>query len=191
MQAASPLNVVKFLWLVCALYWLISTRKLKTIKQREPWYGILWHRLPLATAYILLFSSGIPYGWLDRRFLENTPAMAGTGLALTAAGVALAIWARWHLGENWSSMVTLKAGHELVRSGPYRHIRHPIYTGILVAMAGTALVMGRVRGLVALGITLVAFYAKARKEERWLGKEFGAGFEAHARETGMFLPRLL
>lgn len=190
MQAVSFLNVAKCFWFVFGLYWLMSARKLKATKKREPWPEMLGHRLPLIVAYTLLFSSGIPYGWLGKQFANNAGAIGATGLALTAAGVALAIWARWHLGENWSASVTLKAEHELVRSGPYRYVRHPIYTGILMAMAGTALVLGEVRGFLALGIALISFYAKARKEERWLAKEFGDGFEAHIRQTGMFLPRL-
>jgi protein-S-isoprenylcysteine O-methyltransferase Ste14 len=79
----------------------------------------------------------------------------------------------------------------LIGTGPYRWIRHPIYTGILLGLAGTALVVGEVRGLVGLAVAAAAFYRKARKEETWLNQEFGASFEAHAKQTGMFLPRFL
>jgi protein-S-isoprenylcysteine O-methyltransferase Ste14 len=108
---------------------------------------------------------------------------------LTATGVAVAFWARWHLGANWSGVVTLKEGHELIRTGPYRAIRDPIYTGILLGLLGTAIAIGEVRGLLAVAIAWLSFYVKARREESFLTQEFGEKFEAHAKQTGMFLPR--
>jgi protein-S-isoprenylcysteine O-methyltransferase Ste14 len=92
------------------------------------------------------------------------------------------------LGENWSGTVTLKEEHELVRSGPYRYIRHPIYTGMLIALAGTVLALAEYRGLISLAIALLSFYFKARKEERFLSEAFQESFREHARRTGMFLP---
>jgi len=109
--------------------------------------------------------------------------------AAVAAGVAIAFWARWHLGANWSGVVTLKEGHELIRTGPYRTIRHPIYTGILLAMLGSAIAVGEIRGLLAVAIAWLSFYTKARREESLLTQEFGERFAEHLRRTGMFLPR--
>jgi protein-S-isoprenylcysteine O-methyltransferase Ste14 len=146
--------------------------------------------IPLVVAYSLLFYKWTSVGWLGKRFVADTSSAAVIGVALTAAGVAFAIWARWHLGANWSAVVSIREEHELIRTGPYRRIRHPIYTGMLLAMAGTALVLGELRGLLAFAITLLAFYWKARKEEVWLTREFGEKFEAHTRQTGMFLPKL-
>jgi protein-S-isoprenylcysteine O-methyltransferase Ste14 len=104
-------------------------------------------------------------------------------------GIAFAIWARAHLGANWSAAVSIRADHELIRTGPYRRTRHPIYTGMIFGAIGTALVIGQMRGLLAVAIFIVAFYRKASKEERWLAQEFGEKFEAHTKHTGMFLPR--
>jgi protein-S-isoprenylcysteine O-methyltransferase Ste14 len=109
---------------------------------------------------------------------------------LTASGIAVAFWARWHLGTNWSGVVTLKEGHELIRTGPYRAMRHPIYTGILLALLGTAITFGEVRALLAVALAWLSFYIKARREELFLSQEFGAGFAEHKQRTGMFLPRL-
>ncbi len=91
---------------------------------------------------------------------------------------------------NWSGVITLKEGHELIRTGPYRTIRHPIYTGILLALLGTAVAMGEMRGLLAVAVAWLSFYWKARREESFLTQEFGEKFEAHAKQTGMFLPRM-
>ena len=84
----------------------------------------------------------------------------------------------------------IKEGHELIRSGPYARIRHPIYTGILLATIGTALAIGEYRGLLAVGMLLTGFIRKARKEESFLAAEFGAAFDEHRRRTGFFLPRI-
>jgi protein-S-isoprenylcysteine O-methyltransferase Ste14 len=177
-------------WLMFFVYWAISALSSKMAKKSESVAGRLQRMVPLVVAYSLLFHQGTSVGWLGKRFVADTPAAAVIGVALTAAGVAFAIWARWHLGANWSAVVSIREQHELIRSGPYRRVRHPIYTGMLLAMAGTALVLGEVRGLLAFAITLLAFYWKARKEEVWLTREFGDKFEAHTKQTGMFLPKL-
>ena len=125
------------------------------------------------------------------RFAPDTIAVAVAGIVLTAAGVALAMWARLVLGENWRAAVSsIRKNQELIRMGPYRIMRHPIYTGMLLGLLGTAVVVGEVRSLLALVILGLGFYLKARKEEVFLLREFGAGFEAHAKHTGMFLPRV-
>lgn len=176
-------------WIVFALYWFVSAQKLKAVKQHEPYQERLVYMVGMVTAYILMFNDLLSRGWLGKRFVPTLASIGETGVAVTVVGVALAIWARWHLGENWSAMVTLKEGHELIRSGPYGRIRHPIYTGMLVAFAGTALALGEYRGLIALGIAITSFYLKAKKEERFLAQEFGERFSEHVQRTGMFLPK--
>ena len=183
------LHLATVAWLIFLVYWFISAQKLKSVKQREPRGERLIQIVFMAAAYILMFNDRMSRGWLGTRFVEASPAIGRLGLALTIVGIAFAIWARWHLGENWSATVTLKEGHELINTGPYRRIRHPIYTGMLLAFVGTALSLGEYRALISVGIVLVAFYAKAKKEERFLAQEFGEKFREHSRRTGMFLPR--
>ncbi len=178
---------INALWLLFGLYWIVSAFKLKKTKKRESWSQRFRYVLPLVVAFYLL-RRGAHYGWLGARFVPASDAAAWVGVALTAAGVGIAFWARWHLGANWSGVVTLKEGHELIRSGPYRNIRHPIYTGILLAFLGTAVALGEVRGLLAVTITWLSFYTKARREESFLTQEFGDRFAEHQRHTGMFLP---
>jgi protein-S-isoprenylcysteine O-methyltransferase Ste14 len=190
MNTMTLFPVATCLWGVFFLYWAISSLSSKAAKKTESVAERLQRMLPLAVAYVLLFYQAKSFGWLNKRFVADSSAAAIIGVVLTAAGVALAIWARWHLGANWSAIVSIRKEHELIRSGPYRRVRHPIYTGMLLAMAGTALVLGEVRGLLAFAITLFAFYWKARKEEAWLEREFGERFAEHTRQTGMFLPRV-
>jgi len=190
MDFSSSQQWIDALWILFGLYWLISAFKVKKIKQRATWSQRLSYVLPLLAAFFLLARPEARYGWLGARFVPATPGVARLGVLLTAAGVAVALWARWHLGANWSGLVTLKEGHELIRTGPYRAIRHPIYTGILLGLLGTSMAMGEVRGLLGIAIAWLSFYVKARREESFLMHEFGEKFEVHVKQTGMFLPKI-
>ena len=189
MDYSSSREWINALWILFGLYWLISAFKRKKTKRRETWGQRFVYALPLAAAFFLLARPEAHYGWLAARFVPANSTVEWTGVLLTAAGVAIAFWARWHLGANWSGVVTLKEGHELIRTGPYRNIRHPIYTGILLALFGTVVAAGEVRGLLAVAIAWLSFYWKARREESFLSQEFGEKFAAHAKQTGMFLPK--
>ena len=177
-----------WLWSALLVVWVLLWAGMKRAKKLETSSEMLQHALPVVLGFWLLFGSLEHWGWLDYRWLPNVPATWLAGLALTSLGVGLSIWARLTLGANWSGVVTLKKDHELIRRGLYRSIRHPIYTGILVAMIGTALIKGHLRGWLGFAVILVTFYFKARREERFLRQEFGPGFDEHMRNTGMFLP---
>jgi protein-S-isoprenylcysteine O-methyltransferase Ste14 len=187
--AITPGMAANDLWILFALFWLVSALKRKKTKQRESPVQRLAYIAPLLIALLLLYNGRADFGWLGTYFVPHTPEVRWAGVAIMAVGMAIAFWARVHLGSNWSGVVTLKEGHELIRTGPYRNIRHPIYTGILIAFLGTALVNGQVRGLIALGIIWASFLIKARREEIFLAQEFGLKFEEHTRHTGMFLPK--
>lgn len=189
MDFSSSRQWIDALWLLFGVYWLVSALKRKKTKQRESVLQRIGYTLPLAVVFYLLYQPQAYYGWLDNRFFPAGPFGEWLGVFLTAAGIGIAFWARWHLGTNWSGVVTLKEGHELIRTGPYRSIRHPIYTGILLALLGTAITFGEVRGLFAMAIVWLSFYIKARREESFLSQEFGPGFAEHKQHTGMFLPR--
>src|SRR5690242_82265 len=189
MDFSSSRQWIDALWLLFGVYWLVSALKRKKTKQRESILQRFGYTLPLAVGFYLLYQTQPLYLWLRSRFLPAGPGSEWTGVVLTAAGITVAFWARWHLGTNWSGVVTLKEGHELIRTGPYGSIRHPIYTGILLALFGTAVNFGEVRALFAVVIAWLSFYIKARREESFLSQEFGPGFAKHKQHTGMFLPR--
>ena len=110
-------------------------------------------------------------------------------VALTAAGLLFTWWARIHLGRLWSDLVVKKAGHHVVDTGPYRLVRHPIYSGIIFAMFATATAKGTSFALLAVAIVTLAFYIKARREERFLRAELGENAYAnYARKTRMLAP---
>jgi protein-S-isoprenylcysteine O-methyltransferase Ste14 len=185
-----PGTMIRALWILFAVYWLISALKRKKTKQRESILQRLTYVLPLLLAFLLFSRPEADYGWLGARLFPDSLAGEWLGVLLTAAGVAIAFWARVHLGTNWSGVVTLKEDHELIRTGLYRTIRHPIYTGILLAVLGSVVALGQVRGVIAFFIIWLSFYIKARREESLLSAEFGPRFAEHQQHTGMFLPRI-
>lgn len=184
-------RAVQYIWIALAIYWFVSARHVKRSRERETDVAFWMRIILLVVIFEFLFSSWGSIGWLGERFLPATLEIAIVGLAIEIIGVALAAWARYCLGGNWSGAVTLKEGHELISGGPYKRIRHPIYTGIAVGLAGTAIFIGEWRGIVAFAAILISHFFKARKEEAWLTREFGPQFEAHRARTGMFLPKIL
>ena len=186
----TPAQVIYASWMLFAFYWLIAALGVKrTVKRQDPAERMLYVVF-MAAGFFLLYQENPNWGPLNRRFVPGVLWIAWLGSALCAAGVLFAIWARRTIGKDWSAEVQIKEGHELIRSGPYARIRHPIYTGILLATIGTALAIGEYRGLLAVGMFLTGFIRKARKEESFLAAEFGAAFEEHRRQTGFFLPRI-
>ena len=109
---------------------------------------------------------------------------------ITALGVAFALAARFFLGKNWSGWVTVKKGHQLIRSGPYAVVRHPIYSGVLLGILGTAIVVGEVRGLVAMAFAALGLGLKSFQEERFMEEEFGSEYRDYTRRVKAMIPLL-
>lgn len=186
-------KIIKTIWAALGLYWLWSARRVKTASRREPlWlrFGKYW--LPLIIAGALL-GPGDWYGdsWLKLRFLPEADWIKVLGCVLALAGALLACWARRMLGDNWSVAVQLKQDHELVERGPYRWMRHPIYSGLLLAFVGTAVLIGEVRAGIALAIIAASFWYKLRIEERWLGEQFGAAYADYKARVKALVPGMV
>jgi protein-S-isoprenylcysteine O-methyltransferase Ste14 len=128
---------------------------------------------------------------LDESFVPSSLWIAWLGLIMTFAGLLFACWARAILGRNWSGVVQLKEDHELIERGPYRFVRHPIYSGLLLAFLGTALMIGEWRALLAVVIVGVSFWRKLRLEERWLGEYFGGAYADYMRRVKALVPWVL
>src|SRR5581483_960450 len=135
-------SMIGVCWAVFIVYWLISAQWTKAIAEKQSVWSGLAHRIPLACSYVLLASRHLP----SPMNLPLTPVAdwaRAAGVCVCVLGLFVTLWARWTLGANWSSSVTFKQGHELIRTGLYRFVRHPIYTGLLVMALGTALDLGR------------------------------------------------
>jgi len=185
----STRDLIGALWLAWLAYWVIAAGMAKPVERRETPLSRAIHVVPLTAGAVLMAWPHPPH-WLSARFVPPGALTEWLGTAILAAGLAFATWARMHLGGNWSGTVTLKQDHELIRSGPYRFVRHPIYTGLLFALLGTALSLGEWRGLVALGLIAAAFARKMRIEEQFMRENFGDAYGRYRAEVPALIPFL-
>jgi protein-S-isoprenylcysteine O-methyltransferase Ste14 len=186
-----PWHIDLIPWYIFAAYWAISALRVSRAKATERSVDRVATITIMIVAFVLLFDDHLRTGLLDRRFAPAENWIAWAALGLTSLGVAIAIWARYSLGQYWSARVTLKEDHRLIRSGPYRSVRHPIYTGMLLGAVGRAFTIGEWRGVVAVVLILVAHSLKAKREESLLAREFGEEYAFYCRETGFLFPRLV
>ena len=181
--------ILNWMWGGFGAYWLWNARHSGSSVTREAsWWRVMRLGI-LALTFVLLLSPWLRMGPLGRRFVTETDGVRVLGVAMTAMGIMLCIWARLHLGKYWSDKVVLKVDHRLIRSGPYRFLRHPIYSGVLLGIAGTALAIGEWRGVLALAVASVNYVFKARREERILAGQFGEEFAEYTKHAGFLAPR--
>jgi protein-S-isoprenylcysteine O-methyltransferase Ste14 len=179
------------LWIAFIVIWALAAMKTRRAARRlSGWPRFVQIGFAIMGT-ILLFDSGLSVGWLGSRLLPKAAALAWVGVAITAGGIAFAVWARFVLGQNWSSEITVKEGHEFVRSGPYSLVRHPIYSGVLLALFGTAICVGELRGVIAFGLFIVGFRLKARLEETLLSEQFGEQYRSYQNEVKALIPFVL
>jgi protein-S-isoprenylcysteine O-methyltransferase Ste14 len=139
-------------------------------------------------AIALMSLGNLPAPFLYRTLLPQGLETFFAGAAINVAGLLFAVWAREQLGKNWSRSVTLKQDHELITSGPYALVRHPIYTGILTGFLGSAIAEGQVRSLIAFLLVALVLLAKLRLEERWMRSQFGGTYETYAQRVAALVP---
>ena len=179
------------LWIVFCVYWGVSALSVKRTQQMEAAAWRFATAAMLVVAAFLIFSRrASSLGILGRRYVPESDWIRAAAIVLVAAGIALAIWARRHIGEFWSARVTLKVDHQLIQSGPYARVRHPIYSGILLAMIGTALFVGEWRAVIGGVLIFLAHWTKARREEELLASQFGQPYAEYRKRTGSLIPRL-
>jgi len=177
------------LWVAFYILWLLWATRIKKAERRETGFTYFLHRVLVIAGFLLIFFN-IPEKWLYHRVLPGALWLPALGIAVAVAGFAFAIWARIHIGRNWSSAVTSRVQHELIRSGPYRWVRHPIYSGLMLALLGTVLVQDQLRGIIALVLVYAGWKIKSRLEEKMMVSTFGEQYIAYANSTGALFPRL-
>jgi protein-S-isoprenylcysteine O-methyltransferase Ste14 len=174
-------------WLGFVVFWSLSAKPGFASKSEESAQSRAVHRNLLNLGLLLLFVWIPGLGW---SFLPHNSWHVPVGLGIMAAATLLHIWSRRHLGRNWAHRVTIMSDHQLVRSGPYRWIRHPIYTAILGLTIGTALVSGRVLSLCGVAVFAFAYVRKLRMEERALSAEFGTAWNEYRKHSWALVPPL-
>jgi len=181
-------NLIPALWLAWFVYWMAVARDVKATTREESPGSRAAHILPLVVAAWLLWAPRVPGDLLNERILPRGPVLYFAGAAVLAYGLGFAVWARRHLGRNWSGTVTLKDTHELIRSGPYRYVRHPIYTGLLLGFVGSAIARDEWRGVLAVVIAWLTLWRKLRLEERWMQETFGDAYSRYRSEVPALIP---
>ncbi|HUN45891.1 MAG TPA: isoprenylcysteine carboxylmethyltransferase family protein [Stellaceae bacterium] len=183
------MSLIGVLWLVWLAYWIIASFGVKETQRREPLGSRLSYVIPLMAGGILM-SIPLPHP-LSAPVVRWTLPLFPLGVAFVVAGLCFAVWARRHLAGYWSGTVTLKEGHELIRSGPYGWVRHPIYSGVLLALAGTVLALDEWRGIVALALMAGSFWRKILIEESWLSSAFPEQYPRYRDEVAALVPGVL
>jgi protein-S-isoprenylcysteine O-methyltransferase Ste14 len=176
-------------WVVFVAYWAIAALRTRRTESRESALARYSIMAVLLAGYALVFVEKARVGVLGERVGPASSVLAATGLVLTWLGIALALWARWHLGQYWSGRITIKEGHQLIRTGPYARFRHPIYSGLDLATIGTAMIFDQWGAFVGVALVIGAYWIKARREEAMLSARFGDGFHEHCRHTGFLFPK--
>lgn len=185
------LSAIGYTWVGLGLFWLAGLAFTKRIIRSQPSGPYLFHLALALLGYFLLGSSMFRQGWLGASFVPANYTVQIAGLAATVAGCLFALWARLTLGGNWSGKATVKEGHDLIVRGPYALARHPIYTGLLLASAGTALAIGEWRCILGFVLILVAFTVKMSQEERLMMETFPSAYAQYRHRVKAVIPWVL
>lgn len=185
------MNIIVACWTLFLVVWLVAARWTKSSVYRETRIQRLRYSVLLVFAYLLLIEGArLPFPF-NLRVIPPTAPIAWVGVALCVAGLGFAFWARFTIGRNWSGVISLKKEHELIQNGPYRLVRHPIYTGLLAMLSGTVLVLGRVAGIISLSLAFLSFWIKLGEEEQLMLKQFSEGYRAYQRRVKRLIPFLV
>lgn len=188
----STLKISWSLWVVWYAYWIISARRRirsagEVQVKRESAAGRAGYLLLMIVGLVLLFwRVRLPY--IGTRLWASSGIWASAGLTVEVIGMALAFWARYTLGTNWTGRITTGGSQQLVVTGPYKLVRHPIYTGGLLAILGTAIVAGVSSALLGFGLTLMGIWIKLQREEAALREHFGPAYEEYSQRVSAVVP---
>jgi protein-S-isoprenylcysteine O-methyltransferase Ste14 len=174
-------------WCVFIVVWIVTAAKTKATVEVQSPASMLAHRLPVGFGWWLLLFPKFPPGF-NRQILPGTAELKWAGAVICVCGLWFTLWARYTLAGNWSSDVTFKQEHELIRRGPYRIVRHPIYTGLLVMFLGTLLHIGQLRCFIGLPLVAIGFWIKLGQEERLLVRHFTEAYPNYRREVKALIP---
>jgi protein-S-isoprenylcysteine O-methyltransferase Ste14 len=180
-------------WIIVLLFWTISSFGAKKVAFQESFFKrFLFYWIPLLIA-ILLLGPGEWFGHslIRENFVPHTNFVGAIGLFISIVGAFIACWSRYKLGNNWSLSVQKKENHELIQTGIYKIIRHPIYSGLLLLFIGNCIVVGDYRGIIAIVIVFISFWYKLKKEEKLLIETFGEKYIEYKKQTKALIPFLI
>ena len=185
------LNIISACWILFAVIWLLAAFWTKRSVYQESRLQRMRYIIPIVVGGLLLAKGHRLSDPLNHRVIPHVEALAWTGIVLCVAGLAFCIWARFTLGRNWSGVVTLKGGHELIVHGPYALVRHPIYTGLLTMFVATVIVLGHLAGIVAAPFVFLGIWVKLRHEENLMLEQFPKEYAAYQQRVKRIIPFIL
>ena len=178
---------IPILWLLWLAYWLVAARNsAPTLKSESLLTGVLYRGTTVIGVFLIF-----GFKWLKSQLWPVTVPVLCLGVIVVICGFSFAIWARRHLGRYWSARITLKQGHQVIESGPYRLVRHPIYSGLLLSMAGTVLTIGTVQSVCGYVVLLGALVFKLAAEERLLAANLGPSYQDYQKRVKALIPGLI
>jgi len=188
----SFLEITGIVWIVFWLFWLVSAVWTGGNGGNRQLFAIRVGLVFLIIAWFVIVQPGRGgEGALFTPFVPDTPVTGAAGVLITIAGLLFAVWARVHLGRYWSPVAEIQVDHQLVRTGPYRYVRNPIYTGILAGFAGTAIVIGLWIAVPAFFVGFGVFLLKIRSEEKLLLEKFGDDYARYRLEVKSLIPWII
>ena len=181
------------IWVLWSILWLVLARNVKATARRQPALPRFLNMALLICAAAVLATPHLPWPALETRLLPGSQwkLWAALGAALTFLGLLFTVWARIHLGRNWSGVAAVKADHELITGGPYAWVRHPIYSGLALAFVGMAIAGGQWRGVLSIALALTAIVQRIVVEEGFMRQQFGAVYESYAKRVQALIPGLI
>jgi protein-S-isoprenylcysteine O-methyltransferase Ste14 len=168
-------------WAIFIIYWIAASFGVKrTVEKQAGWWRIQILLIAVAIAFFLNHHDVILWSY--------TLTVGIIADIVTLIGLIVILWARTVLGGNWSTTAVLKEDQELIQSGPYRYVRHPIYSGLMLMVLGVAIFYGRAIGFVAFTISFIASWLRARQEEKLLTKHFPEEYPNYKKQVKAFIP---
>ena len=186
-----PYAAVKWIWIAFGSFWLLAAFVQKRNARRQSVGSRLLQMSVVLLVLAPFFVASRRVGLLYRHLYPNSLAVQYFGVLLLLLGCGFAIWARFILGRNWSGIVTVKENHTLITRGPYAWVRHPIYSGILLALLGTAIAVGTIMNLLEVPLIAFALWLKLRTEEKFMFETFGEQYAAYQQRVRALIPGVL
>ena len=181
-------TITSICWVIFWVYWSFGSRRRHPSKRKVALTFTVVNTSLLYLGFLLIWLGRGISGPLGLLVIPQSTLIAVTGTAFTIIGVVFAIWSRLSLKKNWSGVVVITEGQQLIRGGPYAIVRHPIYTGMLLALLGTMLVASTIGSLLGFFLTILSLWQKAAIEEQFLQVEFGEQYTQYQREVKFLIP---
>lgn len=180
--------ILTVIWIIIGFYWIIAGQKIKKAKKKEDIRFRVFYMFFWIAPVLVTFFNAIPVEWLQQRLYKESIILNISSFLLAFLSLAFMVWSRVILGENWSGRVAIKKNHDLITSGPYKYVRHPMYSGFIFAFLWSAILLGEVRGLISFIILITGIVIKLGIEERFIREAFGKEYIAYAKRVKKIIP---